>query len=95
MAWAERHHGRKFARYLQRAHEPVDLVLRLAERSGIVLMPGAGFAGPEWSVRVSLANLPERAYGEIGAQLAAASRDYVDEWKRGARRTPRPRLRTA
>jgi len=95
MAWAERHHGRKFARYLQRAHEPVDLVLRLAERSGIVLMPGAGFAGPEWSVRVSLANLPERAYGEIGAQLAAASRDYVDEWKRGARRTQRPRLRTA
>lgn len=86
MAWAERHYGGDFARYLRRSHEPVDLPLRLAERSGIVLMPGAGFAGPEWSVRVSLANLPEQAYGEIGAQLAAAAQDYVDEWRMRTRK---------
>jgi len=81
MAWAEQRYGADFARHLRRSHEPVDLLLRLAERSGIVLMPGAGFAGPEWSVRVSLANLPEQAYAEIGAQLAAAAQDYVDEWR--------------
>jgi aspartate 4-decarboxylase len=81
MAWAERHYGREFMEFLARRHEPVDLLLRLAEQSSIVLMPGGGFAGPQWSVRVSLANLPEQAYGEIGAALHAAARGYVEEWR--------------
>lgn len=81
MVWAERHYGTGFAAYLERHHEPVDLLLRLAEQSSIVLMPGAGFAGPRWSVRVSLANLPEAAYARIGDALHGAARAYVREWR--------------
>jgi len=81
MGWAERHYGREFMEFLARRHEPVDLLLRLAEQSSIVLMPGGGFAGPQWSVRVSLANLPEQAYARIGGQLHAAARGYVEEWQ--------------
>ncbi len=81
MAWAERHYGREFMEFLARRHEPVDLLLRLAKQCSIVLMPGGGFAGPRWSVRVSLANLPEQAYARIGGQLHAAARGYVEEWR--------------
>ncbi len=81
-AWAERTHGRGFVRFLKRRHHPIDLLVALARGSSIVLMPGASFGGPEWSVRVSLANLPAASYGRIGERLAAAARGYVEEWRR-------------
>ena len=68
------------------AHCAVGLLGRLAGQSSIVLMPGGGFAGPQWSVRASLANLPEEAYGRIGAALHAAAREYVEEWQGAGRR---------
>jgi len=68
----------------------------------VVLMPCAAFGGPPWSVRVSLANLPARAYGAIGGHLAALARDYVREWQRAGagprglrRRRARPPERRA
>jgi hypothetical protein len=36
---------------------PLDIVFRLAEDHGIVLLNGGGFAAPDWSVRISFANL--------------------------------------
>ncbi len=87
MVWAERNYGPQFVEFLKRNYEPVDLLLRLAAQSSIVLMPGGGFAGPEWSVRVSLVNLPNEAYGSIGAHLAAAARAYVKEWRASQRGT--------
>jgi aspartate 4-decarboxylase len=80
--WAQTHHGPAFAAWLRRNHEPVDFVLRLAERTSIVLMPCAAFGGPPWSVRVSLANLPEREYAAIGRHLAALAAEYLREWRR-------------
>src|SRR5213076_3286709 len=35
---------------------PLDIVFRLAEDHGIVLLNGGGFAAPDWSVRISFAN---------------------------------------
>jgi aspartate 4-decarboxylase len=84
-AWAERNHGRDFVRFLKRRHHPIDLLAALARRASIVLMPGGSFGGPEWSFRVSLANLPAASYGRIGEQLAAAARGYVEEWRRERR----------
>jgi aspartate 4-decarboxylase len=83
--WARTRHGPAFAAWLRRSHEPVDFVLRLAERTAIVLMPCAAFGGPPWSVRVSLANLPEREYAAIGRHLAALAAEYLDEWRRRVR----------
>lgn len=79
--WAERHYGPEFTNYLQDNYEPVDILFRLAEESSIVLLNGGGFYGPKWSIRVSLANLDDDAYSEIGQDLHKALEGYVERWK--------------
>src|SRR5262249_8710212 len=81
MRWAEHRYGADFARFLQKNYECTDVLFRLAEQSGVVLMHGGGFGGPEWSVRVSLANLREETYGKIGQYLRQAAQGYVEEWQ--------------
>jgi aspartate 4-decarboxylase len=80
MAWAEHVHGADFAAFLRKNYECTDVLFRLAEQSGVVLMPGGGFGGPEWSIRVSLANLREETYPKIGEMLRSAAQGYVEEW---------------
>ncbi len=79
--WAILTHGEEFFEWLQKNFEPVDLVFRMAEESSVVLLNGGGFAGPEWSVRVSLANLDNRDYKTIGRILKATLQEYVNAWK--------------
>lgn len=81
MVWAEQHYGPEFARYLRKRYDCTDMLFRLAQQSGVVLLHGGGFGGPEWSVRVSLANLPEETYSKIGQYLKEAAEGYVEEWK--------------
>jgi aspartate 4-decarboxylase len=81
MRWAEHTYGPDFARFLKKNYECTDVLFRLAEKSGVVLMHGGGFGGPEWSVRVSLANLREETYPKIGEFLKEAAQQYVEEWK--------------
>jgi aspartate 4-decarboxylase len=81
MRWAEHTYGPDFAAYLEKNYESTDVLFRLAEKSGVVLMHGGGFGGPEWSVRVSLANLREETYPKIGQYLREAAEGYVEEWK--------------
>jgi aspartate 4-decarboxylase len=85
MAWAEAGYGADFVKFLRKHYECTDVLFRLAERSGVVLMPGGGFGGPDWSVRVSLANLPEDTYPKIGQLLREAAEGYVEEWKASSR----------
>lgn len=79
--WAMKTHGQDFIDFLEKNFEPVDIVFRLAEKSSIVLLNGGGFAGPEWSVRVSLANLNDEDYSIIGKELGETMQEYVDAWK--------------
>jgi aspartate 4-decarboxylase len=81
MVWAEKTYGPDFARFLRKNYECIDVLFRLAEHSGIVLMPGGGFGGPDWSVRVSLANLAEETYPKIGRYLRETAQAYVTEWQ--------------
>ena len=81
MVWAEKTYGPEFAKFLRKNYECIDVLFRLAEHSGIVLMPGGGFGGPDWSVRVSLANLAEETYPKIGLYLRETAEAYVKEWK--------------
>jgi aspartate 4-decarboxylase len=81
-AWATRHYGSEFAAFLQENYEPIDVLFRLAEESSIVLLNGGGFQAPEWSIRVSLANLDDAAYAIIGHELHKALEEYVAEWRR-------------
>ncbi|MGC4073707.1 MAG: bifunctional aspartate transaminase/aspartate 4-decarboxylase [Nibricoccus sp.] len=81
MAWANKIYGPEFAKFLDKNYVCTDVLFRLAEHSGVVLMHGGGFGGPAWSVRVSLANLAEETYPKIGQYLAEAAREYVKEWQ--------------
>jgi len=79
--WAEKNHGKAFFEWLQNNFEPTDVLFRLAEKTSIVLLNGGGFAGPEWSVRVSLANLPDESYPQIGRSLEEILDEYAEAWK--------------
>ncbi|MEU6375639.1 bifunctional aspartate transaminase/aspartate 4-decarboxylase [Streptomyces sp. NPDC046909] len=81
LAEAERVHGTDFAAFLRKNYEPVDPLFRLAEQTHVVLLNGGGFDGPEWSVRVSLANLDDLDYLKIGHHLRQIFDDYATEWQ--------------
>ena len=81
LQWALKNYGAEFANYLESNYKPVDVLYKLAEESSIVLLSGGGFQGPEWSVRISLANLDDDAYSEIGTVLRKILEDFVHDWK--------------
>jgi aspartate 4-decarboxylase len=81
LEWAGHYYGIEFEDYLQKNHKPMDVLYRLAEESSIVLLSGGGFQGPEWSIRISLANLNDEAYLKIGEVLHKILEQYVSEWK--------------
>jgi aspartate 4-decarboxylase len=81
MVWAEKTHGPDFVKFLEKNYHPFDVLFALAEKFSTVLLNGSGFAGPDWSVRVSLANLPDEAYGQIGQQLSTVMQTAVNAWK--------------
>src|SRR6202007_3466183 len=64
--WARKNIGQEAVEYLKKNVHPLDLAFRLAADHGIVLLTGGGFDAPDWSLRVSLANLDDEAYEEIG-----------------------------
>jgi aspartate 4-decarboxylase len=74
--WAKKNIGDDAVAYLKKNIHPLDLAFRLAEDHGIVLLNGGGFEAPDWSLRVSLANLPDEAYDEIGRGVRAIARGY-------------------
>ena len=81
LEWACHYYGDEFAKYLKENYKPVDVLLRLAQESSIVLLSGGGFHGPEWSIRISLANLDDEHYSEIGEVLHKILEEYVTSWK--------------
>jgi aspartate 4-decarboxylase len=83
MVWAKITYGDKFCAYMRKNYEPIDFLFRLAEKSGVVLMDGGGFGGPPWSIRVSLANLNDRDYANIGKSMMEAANEYVTAWQAG------------
>jgi aspartate 4-decarboxylase len=74
--WASKNIGEDAVEYLKKNVHPLDLAFRLAEDHGIVLLNGGGFEAPDWSLRVSLANLPDDVYDEIGRGVRSIARGY-------------------
>ncbi len=74
--WASKNIGKEAVEYLKKNVHPLDLAFRLAEDHGIVLLNGGGFDAPDWSLRVSLANLDDEAYEEIGRGVRSIARGY-------------------
>ena len=83
--FARKNIGQDAVEYLKKNVHPLDLAFRLAEDHGIVLLNGGGFEAPDWSLRVSLANLPDEAYEEIGRGVRSIARGYRDAFEASKR----------
>jgi aspartate 4-decarboxylase len=79
--FARKNIGAEAVEYLKKNVHPLDLAFRLAEDHGIVLLNGGGFEAPDWSLRVSLANLPDEVYEEIGRGVRSIARGYRDAFE--------------
>jgi aspartate 4-decarboxylase len=79
--FARKNIGEEAVEYLKKNVHPLDLAFRLAEDHGIVLLNGGGFEAPDWSLRVSLANLPDEVYEEIGRGVRSIARGYRDAFE--------------
>src|ERR1700746_688636 len=73
--------GEDAVEYLKKNVHPLDLSFRVAEDHRTVLLNGGGFAAPDWSLRVSLANLDDEAYEEIGRGVRSIARGYRDAFE--------------
>jgi aspartate 4-decarboxylase len=75
--WLRKYGGEDVVEWVKANVHPLDIVFRLAEDHGIVLLNGGGFDAPDWSVRVSFANLDDEVYENIGRAVRAVARSYV------------------
>ena len=83
--FARKNIGNDAVDYLKKNVHPLDLAFRLADTYGIVLLNGGGFEAPNWSLRVSLANLPDEVYEDIGRGVRAVARGYRDAFEASER----------
>jgi len=79
--FARKRIGEEAVEYLKKNVHPLDLAFRLADDHGIVLLNGGGFDAPDWSLRVSLANLDDEVYEEIGRGVRSIARGYRDAFE--------------
>ena len=79
--WMRKHYGEDLVNFIKENYEPVDIVFRLAEQFSTVLLNGSGFDAADWSARVSLANLDDDAYEQIGKDLHTIATQYIKEWE--------------
>jgi aspartate 4-decarboxylase len=89
--WARKNIGEDAVEYLKKNVHPLDLAFRLAEDHGIVLLNGGGFDAPDWSLRVSLANLADDVYDDIGRGVRSVARGYRDAFEASKRATKAPK----
>ena len=74
-------YGREFARWMLAKKQPLEMLFRLADEGGVVLLPGQGFGTSHPLARVSLANLNEVDYTRIGHVIRRLAEEYYQEFK--------------
>ncbi|RAI60618.1 bifunctional aspartate transaminase/aspartate 4-decarboxylase [Roseicella frigidaeris] len=79
---AERLHGREFATWITERSSSGDLLFRIADETGIVLLPGRGFGTQRPAARASLANLNEYEYARIGRALKGMAEEFHAEFRK-------------
>ncbi len=62
--------------------KPGEMLFRIADETGVILMPGGGFGDPRPSVRVSLANLDEYQYAAIGKAIRKLLDGYYQRYQK-------------
>jgi aspartate 4-decarboxylase len=79
--FARKNVGEDAVEWMKANVHPLDIVFRLAEDHGIVLLNGSGFAAPDWSVRISFANLDDHVYDDIGRAVRSIARGYREAYE--------------
>ena len=79
--WGKNLYGEDFVDWLRLNYSPLDVVFRLATETSLVVLNGGGFDGPQWSIRVSLANLKTNDYIVIGKSIRAILDSYAERWR--------------
>ncbi len=95
--WVRKYIGNDAAEFIKKNYHPLDIVYRLAHDHALVLLNGGGFDAPNWSVRISFANLPDEVYEDIGRIVRAVASTYVEAYRfsRDAEGKPPPEPKTA
>jgi aspartate 4-decarboxylase len=88
--FARKYIGNEMVAWMKENVHPLDIVFRLAEDHGIVLLNGSGFAAPDWSVRISFANLDDHVYDDIGRAMRAIARGYRQAYEAAMRTSNTP-----
>jgi aspartate 4-decarboxylase len=81
-------HGDALAHWLLAYEHPLSFPIALAEKCGVVTLPGRGFEAASWSVRVSLANQPEDAYPAIAAAVHTVLDDMYAAYQASESQSP-------
>ncbi len=79
---AKEKYGDAFAKELLHEHIMIEFLFKLAKERLTICLPGEGFRGPKWSLRVSLANLDDDAYITIGKNVSGIMQEYYEAWKK-------------
>ncbi|MBU0961497.1 MAG: bifunctional aspartate transaminase/aspartate 4-decarboxylase [Proteobacteria bacterium] len=72
---AAKMYGPAFSEQLTASHS-LEFLFKLAENHHTVCLPGEGFAGPNWSLRVALANIDEKNCRDVGLAIVAVMKEY-------------------
>ncbi len=88
--FARKYMGDEMVKWMKEHVHPLDIVFRLAEDHGIVLLNGSGFAAPDWSVRISFANLDDHVYDDIGRAMRAIARGYRQAYEAAMEKSGEP-----
>jgi aspartate 4-decarboxylase len=78
---AEQLYGRDFVDWVLKKVVPGEMLFRIADEAGVVLMPGGGFGDPSPAARASLANLNEFQYAAIGKAIRTLLDDYYAKYQ--------------
>ncbi|SAL71775.1 putative aminotransferase [Caballeronia peredens] len=76
----EKRHGRDLVEWVMKNTEPSEILFRLAKEARVVLLPGRGFGTQHPSGRVSLANLNESDYMQIGRAIRKLMDEYIERF---------------
>ncbi len=79
-------YGDEFADWVNVTLNPTDLLFRIAEETGIVMLPGRGFGSLKPAGRISLANLNEYEYAAIGKSLKGMMDQYHEKYRSGQKK---------
>ena len=80
-AIASQLYTRDFVDWCKEEVQPGEVLYRIANEAGVVLMPGSGFGDTRPSARVSLANLNESDYAAIGKAIRHVLDEYYERYQ--------------